>query len=134
MATKNELLEEKTVKDLKQMARDKDLSGYSKMRKNELIDLIDDNYSKKEVKSWPDLESEGKGTEELEMEEIEGKSSEGEAETSTSGIEPVESMEEEIEEMPQTDVGSDLESPDSKMLLVAVVLIIIIATAIAMGL
>lgn len=51
-ADKRELLEDRTVKELKQMAREKDLSGYSKLRKAELVDLIDENYSEDEVRAF----------------------------------------------------------------------------------
>jgi len=54
MPTKRELLEEKTVKELKQMARDKDLSGYSGMRKAELVDMVNANYTKADIKAWPE--------------------------------------------------------------------------------
>ncbi len=53
MPTKQELLEEKTVKELTQMARDKDLSGYSQMNKPGLVDLIKSNYTKAEIQDWP---------------------------------------------------------------------------------
>lgn len=56
MPTKRELLEEKTVKELKQMARDKDLSGYSSMNKSELVDLVKSNYLKDEIETWPNLD------------------------------------------------------------------------------
>lgn len=56
--TKRELLEEKTVKELKDMARDRDLSGYSQMVKDELIELINSNYTKAEIKAWPEGEEE----------------------------------------------------------------------------
>ncbi len=46
-----DLLEDKTVEDLKELAREKDLSGYSNMRKSELIDLVADSYTKEEIKS-----------------------------------------------------------------------------------
>lgn len=55
MPTKEELLEGKTVKELRQMARDKDLSGYSEMRKPELMETIEDSYLKDEIKAWPEL-------------------------------------------------------------------------------
>lgn len=55
MPTKRELLEEKTVEELKQMARDKDLSGYSRLRKAKLVDMIEDSYLKDEIESWPEL-------------------------------------------------------------------------------
>lgn len=55
MPTKTELLREKTTKELRQMARDKELSGYSNRTKIELIKLISNNYLKSEIKSWPDL-------------------------------------------------------------------------------
>jgi len=49
-------LSERTVKELKQMVRDKDLSGYSTMNKDELIDLIEGNYLKDEIEAWPEKE------------------------------------------------------------------------------
>lgn len=58
MPTKQELLEEKTVKELTQMARDKNLSGYSQLNKDGLIELIKSNYKKAEIKSWPETEEE----------------------------------------------------------------------------
>lgn len=58
MPTKSELLEEKTLDTLKDMARDKELSGYSKMRKDELIDLINSNYAKSEIQAWSKTEKE----------------------------------------------------------------------------
>lgn len=64
MPTKSELLEEKTVAELKDMARDKDLSGYSRMRKDELIDLIESNYTKSEIQVWPEAEEEEEEEEE----------------------------------------------------------------------
>ncbi|KXB09586.1 hypothetical protein AKJ46_00115 [candidate division MSBL1 archaeon SCGC-AAA833K04] len=70
MPTKRELLEEKTVKELKQMARDKDLSGYSGMRKAGLADLISAEYTKAEIESWPEVE-EAKPAPEEEIEEEE---------------------------------------------------------------
>ncbi|KXA93177.1 hypothetical protein AKJ64_01240 [candidate division MSBL1 archaeon SCGC-AAA259E17] len=48
---KNQLLEERTVKELRQMAREKNLSGYSNLRKAELIDLISENCSKEEIRT-----------------------------------------------------------------------------------
>lgn len=56
MPKKSELLEEKTVKELKQMARDKNLSGYSRLPKDELIEMINENYSKSEIQAWPETE------------------------------------------------------------------------------
>lgn len=49
-AKKKELLEDKTVKDLKDMAREKDLSGYSKMKKAELVDMISESYDLDEIR------------------------------------------------------------------------------------
>lgn len=68
MPTKKELLEEKTVKELHQMAKDKDLSGYSRLPKDELVEMIEDNYLKKEIKKWPDLEDEEESTDETKEE------------------------------------------------------------------
>ena len=119
MATKEELLEEKTVKDLKQMARDKDLSGYSKMRKNELIEFIGENYSKDEVKAW----SESEDTEK--EDESEKRKSDDE--------ELAEATEEAINEIPKSEFSNEVKSPDTKMVIVAAILIVIIAVAIAMG-
>lgn len=48
--TKRELLQDLTVKELKNLCRKKDLSGYSSMRKDELVDFLYDNYTKDEVK------------------------------------------------------------------------------------
>lgn len=48
---KTELLEERTVKELREMAREKDLSGYSKLRKAELVDLIGENYSEEVIRA-----------------------------------------------------------------------------------
>lgn len=100
MPTKRELLEEKTVGDLKQMARDKDLSGYSNLRKAELIDMIDSNYKKTEIESWPEAEEEAeeiKPVEAVEREEI--------WET-----EPTEGVgAEEVEEVETLEVGKELE-------------------------
>lgn len=56
MPTKNELLKEKTVKKLRQMARDKNLSGYSNMKKSELVDLLEKKYLKAEIEDWPDID------------------------------------------------------------------------------
>ncbi|KXA89649.1 hypothetical protein AKJ57_05025 [candidate division MSBL1 archaeon SCGC-AAA259A05] len=86
MPTKKELLEEKTVKELKEMAREKNLSGYSNLRKSELIDMIAENYKKSEVKTWPEIEEEVEETEEPQEEEPE----EIVEEEEISGIEPVE--------------------------------------------
>ena len=58
MPTKKELLHEKTVKELHQMAKDKDMSGYSRLPKDELVDLIEKEYLKREIKQWPDLKEE----------------------------------------------------------------------------
>ena len=119
MATKEELLKEKTVKDLKQMARDKDLSGYSKMRKNELIEFIGENYSKDEVKAW----SESEDTEKEDESE----------ERKCDDEELAEATEEAINEIPKSEFSNKVKSPDTKMVIVAVILIVIIAVAIAMG-
>ncbi len=62
MSTKLELLEEKTVDTLKEMARERNLSGYSRMKKNELIELINSNYKKSEIRAWPELEEEEEET------------------------------------------------------------------------
>lgn len=51
-ADKRELLEDRTVEELKEMAREKGLSGYSKLRKAELVDLIGENYSEDEVRAF----------------------------------------------------------------------------------
>lgn len=48
---KSQLLEKRTVKELREMAREKDLSGYSKLRKAELVDLISENYSEEEIRT-----------------------------------------------------------------------------------
>jgi|GEM_PF-1297471 len=53
-AKKTELLEEMTVKQLKDMAREKDLSGYSKMKKDEIVDLISQNLTEKEIQEYED--------------------------------------------------------------------------------
>jgi len=42
----------KTVKELREMARDEGLSGYSNLRKAGLIDMIDTKYKKAEINSW----------------------------------------------------------------------------------
>lgn len=63
-------MEEKTVEELKQMARDKDLSGYSKMRKAELIDLIGENYSIEEAEAWPEPVEEKESEEKPVKEEV----------------------------------------------------------------
>lgn len=68
--TERELLEEKTVKELKDMARDGDLSGYSQMVKDELIELINSNYTKAEIEAW--AEGEEEETEEVPPEETVG--------------------------------------------------------------
>lgn len=74
MPTKRELLEEKTVKELKQMAKDEDLSGYSTKRKSGLIDMIEKNYTKSEIESWPWVERKARPKEvELGELELEGK-------------------------------------------------------------
>lgn len=70
MPTKKELLKDKTVKKLRQMARDKNLSGYSNMKKSELVDLLAKNYLKAEIEAWPDIDLEIIG-EESEAEERE---------------------------------------------------------------
>lgn len=51
-AGKEELLEERTVKELREMAKEKNLSGYSDLRKAELVNLISENYSKEEIIEW----------------------------------------------------------------------------------
>lgn len=51
---KRELLKQNTVKELREMARKENLSGYSGLRKAELVNLISENYSKEEIKSWKD--------------------------------------------------------------------------------
>lgn len=50
-AGKKELLEERTVKELKDLAREKDISGYSNLKKAELINLIDEHYSEDEIRA-----------------------------------------------------------------------------------
>lgn len=46
-----ERLEEFTVKELQQLARDKDLSGYSNLRKSELIEMINGSVESDELKA-----------------------------------------------------------------------------------
>lgn len=58
MPTKKEMLEKMTVKELKQMARDKDLPGYSTKNKSGLVEMIEKNYLKREIGAWPELEEE----------------------------------------------------------------------------
>lgn len=77
MPTKRELLEEKTVKELRQMARDKSLPGFSTMNKPGLIDLVESNYLKEEIINWPELELEEIGRGESAGEEEEEEVSEG---------------------------------------------------------
>lgn len=55
MGEKRNLLEEKTVEELKQMARYKSFSGYSNKSKSELIELIQDHFSESEINNWPDF-------------------------------------------------------------------------------
>lgn len=54
MSTKKELLEKKSIKELKQMARDKNLSGYSNRNKSELVKMIEKEYLKNEIEAWPE--------------------------------------------------------------------------------
>lgn len=55
MGEKTELLEEKTVEELKQMARYKGFSGYSNKSKLELINLIRNHFSEGEIENWSDF-------------------------------------------------------------------------------
>lgn len=48
--TKREILQDFTVKELKDLCREKDLSGYSNMRKDDLVDFLYKNYTKDELK------------------------------------------------------------------------------------
>lgn len=73
MPTKRELLEDKTVKELKEMAKDKDLSGYSTKRKSGLIDMVEKNYTKSEIESWPWTGEDRSKEVELGEMELEGK-------------------------------------------------------------
>lgn len=52
LPTKEDLLNAKTTDELKRMARDKEISGYTNMKKIELIGAIDDNYNLNEIKVW----------------------------------------------------------------------------------
>lgn len=77
-------MKEKTVKQLRQMARDKSISGYSGKKKSELVEMIKENYLKDEIRAWPDLG----------LEEIGGGESIGEEEEEEpEGSVPVEEME-----------------------------------------
>lgn len=62
MASKLEMLEEMTVRELKCMARDNGISGYSNKRKSELIDLIDEELTESEVRSWLGGDAGGKSS------------------------------------------------------------------------
>ena len=131
MVTKHDLLEEKTVKDLRQMARDKNLSGYSNMRKDELIEFIGENYKKKEIRTWPNFESE-----ELETKETEGKNDSGDGgkrENHRGEIEPEEGEKERPKETPEPQVKKGIKSPDKKMILVVAILMVIMGVSIAVG-
>lgn len=67
MVSKKEFLEEKTVKELWEMAKAKSISGYSGKRKAELVDMIAENYTKDEIEDFPEekggAEKEAPGTE-----------------------------------------------------------------------
>lgn len=65
MGEKRNLLEKKTVEELKQMAKYKSFSGYSNKNKSELIELIKDQFTESEIKNWPDfgLREVGNGSE-----------------------------------------------------------------------
>lgn len=45
MSFKRNILEERTVEELQELAKDEDLYGYSSMERNELIDLISGSHS-----------------------------------------------------------------------------------------
>ncbi len=130
MTTKDELLKEKTVKELRQMARDRNLTGYSDMRKAELVDLIGGNYSKDEIEAWPDLElggsPEGGGIEKIEAEDFGAQ----EDEAGPKGIEPVESIEDELGEVNEPETESASGSLDERMVALVIILIAIIAAAV----
>lgn len=106
MPTKKELLEEKTVKELKDMARDKDLSGYSRLPKDELIEMISKNYLKKEIKTWPETEEKEEGIEKPEEAEVveEKTVEEGPAEEVETGIREVKTENVETEEIDPSQV------------------------------
>lgn len=73
LPAKRELLEGKTVKELKQMARDRDLSGYSNLKKGGLIDMIRANYSRAEIQAWAEGPEPSEGAESMELEGSEPK-------------------------------------------------------------
>ncbi len=58
MTPTREILQDRTVEELKELAREKGLSGYSNLRKSELIDMIMDNLSKEDIASYFGLEEE----------------------------------------------------------------------------
>lgn len=100
MPTKTELLEEKTVDELKDMARDEDLSGYSGMRKDELIELIKSNYTKAEIQDWSETEEE--------VEEVEEEPEEIFEEEEMKEVEEEEPIAEEAEPTEMVDVEREL--------------------------
>ncbi len=52
MPSKEDILEEKTEKELKEMAREMGVSGYSDMEKTELIEIIKESIPKEEIKNY----------------------------------------------------------------------------------
>lgn len=139
MPTKSELLEEKTVKELKQMARDQDLSGYSGMAKAELVDLVSAGYTKAEIKSWPEAEEE-EGEEIIEEAEPVPEEEFGEEETKevVEEAEPVEvtSIEEEFKKAaePAPEEEPEEEFPTGILIGVGIAIIIIIIVVAALTL
>ncbi len=49
MVTKREILEEKNFQEIKKLAKEMSLTGYSNLSKDELIDLVDENIEKSKV-------------------------------------------------------------------------------------
>lgn len=123
------MLEEKTVKELRQMARDKDLSGYSNLRKAELIELIDENYSEEEVELWPEGE-EKESESEAEIEEVE-KTEEPPSEDKNVPVESVKVPEEETRTKPQ-ELKMGEEMPAEKIALIGIIAIVLIVLIIAL--
>lgn len=143
MPTKREMLEEKTVKELTEMAKEKELSGYSTLNKDGLIELIMDNYLKDEIKSWPEAEEEVEEVEEPEEEvetvEEKAKIEEEPKETpkkESGGIKPLETVEveESYEEMPEPEIEEETDSFRDTIIIVTIILIIIIIAAVALSL
>ncbi len=138
--TKRELLEEKTVEELKDMARDRDLSGYSNMVKDELIELINSSYTKAEIKAWAkeeEGEEESKGTPKeksaeestVEVEEETGPTEIVEVDEDLGAEEMVE-VDESLGEMPEREEVKE-EAETFRNMLIGLIIVLVIVVIIA---